>query len=117
MPQVLQQLLINSLKKFTKKLRFVVQEKTYASVYDDKQLLKIAKSEGDKKQGVSILLPINFTFTVHGVSGIKRGDRFAVKGIPAKYEKQGFFQVLGVKHTIQGMEWTTEVEGGYRNYT
>lgn len=97
--------------------KFVVQEKTYASVYDDKQLLKIAKSEGDKKQGVSILLPINFTFTVHGVSGIKRGDRFAVKGIPAKYEKQGFFQVLGVKHTIQGMEWTTEVEGGYRNYT
>jgi hypothetical protein len=99
------------------KPKYVVQEKTYASVYDDKQLLKMAKSDMEEEEGVSILLPINFTFTVYGVSGIKRGDRFAVKGIPAKYEKQGFFQVLGVKHTIQGMEWLTEVEGGFRNNT
>ena len=96
--------------------KFVVQEKTYASVYDDKQLLKMAKSDMEEEKGVSILLPINFTFTVHGVSGIKRGDRFRVTGIPNKY-KDGFFQVLGVKHTIQGMEWTTEVEGGFRNNT
>ena len=94
-----------------------MQEKTYASVYDDKQLLKMAKSDMEEKEGVSILLPINFKFTVYGVSGIKRGDRFSVKGIPEKYEKQGFFQVLGVTHTIQGMEWTTEVEGGFRNNT
>ena len=97
--------------------KFIVQEYTYASVYDDKQLLKMAKGKADKEKGVSILLPINFTFTVHGVSGIKRGDRFRVRGIPDKYFKQGFFQVLGVKHTIQGMEWTTEVEGGFRNNT
>ena len=96
--------------------KFVVQEKTYASVYDDKQLLKMAKSDMEEEKGVSILLPINFTFTVHGVSGIKRGDRFRVTGIPNKY-KDGFFQVLGVKHTIQRMEWTTEVEGGFRNNT
>ena len=68
-----------------------------------------------KGSDVSILIPLNFNFTIHGVSGIKRGDRFKVKGIPEKYYKQGFFQVLGVTHEIQNMEWVTKVEGGYRN--
>jgi hypothetical protein len=70
----------------------------------------------DKKleqQTVSPLLPINFSFSIHGVSGIKRGDKFRVNGIPEKY-KDGFFQVLSVKHTIDGSTWKTEVTGGYR---
>lgn len=92
---------------------FDVNKVTYVSTYDDAQLLKLAREE--KEDEVSILMPINFSFTIHGVSGIKRGDKFKVKGIPDKYYNQGFFQVLGVKHTIQNMEWITEVEGGYRN--
>ena len=59
-------------------------------------------------------MPINFTFTVHGVSGIRRGDMFKVNGIPTIYEN-GFFQVLSVKHMLEGMSWKTEVTGGYRN--
>jgi len=99
---------------------FDINEFGYVAIYDDAEIQKLAKSDmdtgipNDKK--VSILLPITFTFVIHGISGIKRGDRFVVNGIPSKYQKQGFFQVLGVKHTIQGMEWTTEVEGGYRNF-
>jgi hypothetical protein len=58
-------------------------------------------------------MPINFSFSIHGISGIKRGDRFKVDGIPEKY-KGGFFQVLSVKHTIDGMVWKTEVTGGFR---
>jgi hypothetical protein len=95
---------------------FDVNSTLYIVSYDDKQLLKIGKGDVKKYNDVSILLPINFTFTIHGISGIKRGDRFGVIGIPKKYEKQGFFQVIGVKHSIQGMEWTTEVTGGYRNF-
>jgi hypothetical protein len=95
---------------------FDINDVTYVATYDDSQLLKMGKSEGSDDD-VSILLPINFTFTIHGVSGIKRGDKFKVDGIPDKYAKQGFFQVLGIKHTIQGMEWVTEVTGGYRNAT
>ena len=98
------------------KAGFDINEVCYVATYDDSQLLKMGKSEG-KDTEVSILLPINFTFTIHGVSGIKRGDKFKVDGIPDKYAKQGFFQVLGIKHTIQGMEWVTEVTGGYRNTT
>jgi len=35
-------------------------------------------------------MPIKFSFTVHGVSGIKRGDKFKVRGIPTQYETGGF---------------------------
>jgi hypothetical protein len=71
------------------------------------------KVEGNTGQA-SPLMPINFTFKVHGVSGIKRGDKFTVDGIPSQY-KDGFFQVLSVKHSVEGMQWYTEVTGGYRN--
>lgn len=71
---------------------------------------------GDKvahPNDVSPLMPINFSFSIHGISGITRGDKFVVDGIPEKY-KNGFFQVLSVKHTIDGMVWKTEVTGGFR---
>lgn len=93
---------------------FDVNKVLYKATYDNGQLLKTASSESPNPE-VSILMPINFSFSIHGISGIKRGDKFKVNGIPDKYSKQGFFQVVGVKHTISGMNWTTEVEGGYRN--
>jgi hypothetical protein len=76
--------------------------------------LKNGHDEINEKNTSSPLMPINFTFKVHGVSGIRRGDMFKVNGIPSMYNN-GFFQVLSVKHSLQGMEWTTEVTGGYRN--
>jgi hypothetical protein len=67
------------------------------------------------KKTPSILLPIKFTFTIHGISGIKRGDMFVVNGLPDEYgSKNGFFQVLSVKHTVDAMVWKTIVEGGFR---
>ena len=39
-----------------------------------------------------MLLPIKFTFTIHGLSGWKRGDKFKVVGLPQRYNN-GFFQV------------------------
>ena len=61
------------------------------------------------------LMPIKFTFKIHGISGIKRGDMFTINGIPKWYDIDGaFFQVLSVKHVIDGMVWTTEITGGWR---
>jgi hypothetical protein len=63
----------------------------------------------------SILLPIKFGFTVHGISGIRRGDMFTVNGLPDGYGKEnGFFQVTSVKHTVDKMVWKTTVDGGWR---
>jgi hypothetical protein len=64
---------------------------------------------------VSPLLPIKFSFTTHGISGIKRFDTFRVRGIPKQYETGGFFQVTSIKHSIQDMKWMTTVEGQFRN--
>lgn len=87
----------------------------YLGAFKDSQLqtsLKVTKEADD--DDVSPLLPINFSFVIHGISGIKRGDKFKINGLPEKY-KGGFFQVLSVKHTIDGMLWKTEITGGYRN--
>jgi len=91
-------------------------KKNYMAAYDDQAWFESFKigAESSAKGEVSVLLPIKFTFTVHGVSGIKRGDKFIVLGLPQQYSTAGFFQVTGVKQTISGMLWKTEVIGQFR---
>ena len=89
----------------------------YLGAFHDSSVFSALKSGNDEKinkKNTSPLMPINFTFTIHGLSGIRRGDMFKVDGIPTIYDN-GFFQVISVKHTVQGMNWKTEVTGGYRN--
>ena len=59
-------------------------------------------------------LPIKYSFTILGTSGIRRGDTFNIIGIPKKYRDHGFFQVTEIEQTIQDMKWSTKVEGSYR---
>jgi hypothetical protein len=99
----------------------VISEEAYFISYDDKNLFNLYKGEAEvktikDKQEVSIPLPITFSFTIHGISGIKRGDMFTVNGLPQRYgAKNGFFQVRSIKHTVQDMLWTTSVEGMFRH--
>lgn len=86
----------------------------YLGAFKDSQLQTSLKTTRDAEDSdVSPLLPINFSFSIHGISGIKRGDKFKITGLPEKY-REGFFQVLSVKHSIDDMVWKTEIEGGYR---
>jgi hypothetical protein len=59
-------------------------------------------------------LPIKYNFKVLGTSGIRRGDTFNINGIPAKYAKHGLFQVTEIEQSLEGMMWTTNVTGEYR---
>ena len=59
-------------------------------------------------------LPIKYSFTILGKSGIRRGDTFNILGIPVKYAACGLFQVTEVEQTIQDMKWVTRVLGEYR---
>jgi hypothetical protein len=96
----------------------------YKGIYDDRETFTSFKTVDDDEKNktdnnqnlnVSIKLPIKFSFTVHGISGIKRGDKFSVKGIPRNYSKEnGFFQVTTLKHVIENMMWKTTVEGEFR---
>jgi DUF2075 family protein len=94
-----------------------LEEMTYITAYNDQLVFESLKNGNDvikEENGVSALMPIKFSFTIHGVSGIKRGDKFTVSGIPRAYEQTGFFQVTSVKHTITDMIWKTEITGGFR---
>jgi hypothetical protein len=90
----------------------------YICAYNDQLIFQSLKMGFDKdlktKGGVSPLMPIKFTGTIHGISGIKRGDKFRVRGLPKAYEDSGFFQVTAVKQSIEGMSWKTTIEGGFR---
>lgn len=59
-------------------------------------------------------LPIKYNFKVLGTSGIRRGDTFNIIGIPAKYARHGLFQVTQIEQNLEGMMWTTNVTGEYR---
>ena len=69
---------------------------------------------GAGPRGLSQPLPIKYSFTILGNSGIRRGDTFNIVGIPDKYAQNGLFQVSGVEHSISGMRWETTIEGIYR---
>jgi hypothetical protein len=91
-------------------------DSVYLGAFNDSAVFSSLKG-GDASGGggkAGALMPINFSFKIHGISGIKRGDMFNVDGIPKLYTDRGFFQVLSVKHAVEGMTWTTEVTGGFR---
>ena len=74
------------------------------------------KSGTSETQIGQMLLPITFNFTVHGVSGFKRGDKFTIIGLPDSYSaKNGFFQVTQINQQVEGMTWKTQIEGKFRN--
>jgi len=92
----------------------------YTATYNDSNLFSEYKGAADGTRTNSTgeyspLLPIKFSFTIHGISGIQRGDKFKVRGIPKTFYEKGFFQVTSVKHTVDGMMWKTSVEGSFRN--
>ena len=92
----------------------------YQTAFDDLNLFESLKTGSDYTQekgtGVSILLPINLTLKMHGVSGIKRGDKIKIDALPPQYKKGGFFQVTGITQNLSEDYWTTEVKGTFRTY-
>jgi len=97
-----------------------LKKSVFTVSYNDQAVFEFFKNQNDKTAvqteagGVGPIMPIKFTFTIHGVSGIKRGDKFKVLGLPRNYETTGFFQVTSVKHTITDMLWKTDIEGSFR---
>lgn len=94
-------------------------EYVYIGALNDLEIFESQKLTEEKetdKQGIGALTNIKFSFTVHGVSGIKRGDKFRINGLPTDYSTKGFFQVMDIKHNIDGMMWKTEVTGGWRPF-
>jgi len=91
-----------------------IYDLAYVAAYDNLSFFSLLKEASNLTTNtVSPLQPIDFEFTVHGISGFRRSDKFQVNGIPEKF-KRGFFQVTSITHAIQDMKWTTTVKGGFR---
>jgi hypothetical protein len=91
--------------------------KFFSFCFDDTDFFdKMKNHYFQNKGGVSLShpLPIKYSFTILGNSGIQRGDTFNIDGIPSKYKNSGIFQVTEVEHSISNMRWETTVTGQYR---
>jgi hypothetical protein len=84
--------------------------------FRDTNLLEGIKKKklAERTDRLSHPLPIKYSFTILGNSGLQRGNMFNIIGIPAKYKNHGLFQISEITHTIEGMGWRTKVEGLYR---
>ena len=83
--------------------------------FDDKSFFDRLKNDVFvTKGGLSHPLPIHYTFKTLGISGIRFGDTFHIRGIPNKYYLNGIFQVQKIEHTLTNMTWTTVITGGFR---
>lgn len=102
---------LNSMEVFKERFRvYCCTDTKYLNVL--KQNAMSRKLSGGGR--LSHPLPIKYSFTILGKSGIRRGDTFNITGIPRKYEICGLFQVTEVEQTIQDMKWLTRVQGEYR---
>ena len=91
--------------------------------YDDTDFLDKMKNYwmnrksqlNSNSKGLSHPLPIKYSFTILGNSGIQRGDTFTISGIPDKYGKQnGIFHITEIEHSLSGMRWETTVTAMFR---
>jgi hypothetical protein len=85
---------------------------------DDTQIFDILNNNTFEKyigaDKTSQPLPIEYTFTILGKSGLRRGDVFNIWGIPKKYRDNGFFQITQIEQNVSGNVWKTTVTGKYR---
>lgn len=106
----------SSISSSDAKKRFDENYKIYCC--DDVQLFDILKNNAYENNNdlskTSPLLPIQYTFKILGKSGLRRGDIFNIIGIPDKYRRNGFFQVIEIDQVLENNTWTTTVTGGYR---
>lgn len=102
---------LNDINLFAQKFKiFCCRDQKFLNVLKMNKLA-VKVSGGDR---LSHPLPIKYSFSILGKTGIRRGDTFTIKGIPEKYSKHGFFQVTEVEHTVTDMKWLTKIQGDFR---
>ena len=102
---------LNSMEVFKERFRvYCCTDTKYLNILKQNAMTRNSKN-GTR---LSHPLPIKYSFTILGKSGIRRGDTFNILGIPVKYAACGLFQVTEVEQTIQDMKWVTRVLGEYR---
>lgn len=64
---------------------------------------------------LSVLLPIDLTVTMFGLSGFYPGNVITADVIPEAYKDNAFFQIIGITDVIDTNGWKTEISAKFRN--
>jgi len=78
---------------------------------DSALILKYVKTKAENSTALTYL---SVTLKLDGIAGISCGEFFHIDGVPEIYNKNGYFQVTNVKHSIDDKGWETTIEAGYR---
>ena len=80
---------------------------------DKNRMLENCRLDGDKKNNIMFnqrLDGVELSLKLDGIEGLRIYDVFNCTGVPAKYYERGVFAITGVKHSIAGGDWTTDLE-------
>ena len=66
-----------------------------------------------RESGTTVLTFLDISLAIDGMSGLSCGEYFQIDGIPEVYNKNGYFQITNVKHSLNENQWKTVIEASY----
>lgn len=58
----------------------------------------------------NVLIPLEVSITLDGISGLIVGNSFTLDGISKQLKRFGIWQIVGITHTISDSNWSTELK-------
>ena len=71
----------------------------------------LLNKSGEANIDIDPVVPLEISFTMPGIGGIRMFDLFAVDYLPEVYRNYALFQVNGVQHTLSPQGWDTQITG------
>jgi hypothetical protein len=88
--------------------------KNLVTTYNDRQQKSLNQFSFDKKENnIGVLMPLQLTITIDGISGILPYSAFLLPDdrLPARYRGRVAFIVFSINHDFEGNKWTTTLRG------
>jgi hypothetical protein len=81
-------------------------------IYTDKSLIQ--SKIGKQPKGTTALTFLEVTLAIDGIAGLSAGEYFHIDGVPEIYNRNGYFQIMNVKHGLDESGWKTTIVASYR---
>ncbi len=64
----------------------------------------------DASQMTAAIYPMEASFTIDGINGLRYGDTVEFNVLPTKYKNNSTFSIIAINHTVSSTgEWTTNI--------
>jgi hypothetical protein len=81
-------------------------------IYTDTSLIQSKIPISSK--GTTALTELEITLAIDGIAGLSAGEYFHIDGVPEIYNRNGYFQIMNVKHGLDDSGWKTTIVASYR---